>query len=79
MRFDLVFCEGAVTIEPHFCRQWDSEGGCYGTNETHGLSLDDACRQAAEWHQQQAGLWLNKEHHDVLQYLPATRQSGKGE
>lgn len=69
MRFDVCYRAAGVTIEPHFCREWDEDGGCYGTNPDHGYSFDDACRQVADWHEQQASLWRQHKAADCLQYL----------
>ena len=36
--FDVVFSEGSVRIDYHFCREND----CFGADETHGYSFDKA-------------------------------------
>lgn len=69
MRFDVCYHADHVTIEPHFCRSWDDEGGCYGTNPNHGYSFEEACDQVAEWYESQAELWRKREHHTCLYYL----------
>ena len=37
-KFDVVFDGGSIRIMCHFCK----EDGCFGTNETHGYSFDEA-------------------------------------
>ena len=37
-KFDVVFDGGSIRIEYHFCREDD----CFGTDETHGYSFDEA-------------------------------------
>lgn len=69
MRFDVCYHSGGCTIEPHFCRQWDEDGGCYGTNPNHGYSFDEACDQVASYHEQQAKEWRERTHHTCLYYL----------
>lgn len=76
-RFDVVYKDSGATIDPHFCRDWDSDGGCYGTNPNHGLSFDEACDAVAAWHEQQAALWRTREHHACLAALPVPAQ-GRG-
>ena len=56
-RFDVIFRDGGVTIEPHFCREWEGEVGCYGTNPLHGFTFDAAKEYVAQWHEQQARYW----------------------
>lgn len=67
-RFDVVYRADGVSIEPHFCRSWDSDGGCYGTNPNHGLSAAEACDEVAEWHEQQAKMWRDRTHPDLASY-----------
>jgi len=74
-RFDVVYGpqsdEAVMYIEPHFCREWDDEGGCYGTREDHGYSFEDACNQVAEWHEEQAKLWREGKHPTAKYYCAA--------
>lgn len=55
-RFDVIY-RGGPSVEPHFCREWDEDGGCYGTNPDHGLSWTEACDEVARWHERQAAEW----------------------
>jgi hypothetical protein len=55
-RFDVYFSDKCY-IEYHFCREWDDEGGCFGTNPHHGFSFDEAKAQVAEWYERQAKEW----------------------
>ncbi len=72
-RYDVVYREHHATIEPHFCREWDDEGGCYGTNPNHGFTFEAACEVVAGWYAEQAALWRSGEHHECLSYQPAGR------
>lgn len=71
-RYDIAWREHGPSIEPHFCREWDETGGCYGTNPDHGMSLEDACASVADWHEEQARLYRSGEH-------PSLRQLGDGQ
>ena len=48
-RYDIIYTGNSIEIEPHFCRIWDENGGCYGTNEEHGMSWDEAKRHVIEY------------------------------
>lgn len=72
-RFDVIYQNSGASIAAHFCREWDEDGGCYGTNPDHGLSFDDACDQVAEWHEQQAKLWRERKHHDAMSFIEQMR------
>ena len=49
-RYDIIYTGNSIEIEPHFCRIWDENGGCYGTNEEHGMSWDEAKRHVIEYY-----------------------------
>lgn len=68
-RFDVIYRDGAVSIAPHFCREYD----CHGTNPDHGMSFEDACDTAARWHDQQATLYRTRQHPVALE-----AQEGEG-
>ncbi len=68
-RFDVVYNKDGCTIEPHFCREWDGDGGCYGTNPDHGYSFKEACNQVAEYHERQAREWRARTAYECLYYL----------
>lgn len=70
-RFDVIYTAHGVTLEPHFCREWDESGGCYGTNPDHGYALDEAREQIARWHEAQAQHWRDGTHHLLISYLPS--------
>jgi hypothetical protein len=63
-RYDVCYHGDRVTIEPHFCREWDEDGGCYGTNPDHGYSWEEAREQIANWYESQARIWREKEEHE---------------
>jgi len=74
-RFDVAYRPEGVTIEPHFCRSWDEEGGCYGTNPNHGFTAADACDEVAEHYERLAKMWRDRTHPDIRYY--AEEQSNK--
>lgn len=79
-RFDVIYRDGSALIDHHFCREWDEEGGCYGTNPEHGLSFDDACDQVADWYASQADQWRKREHHGCLPFRPLpAKKEGRNE
>lgn len=56
-RFDVIYKGDSCTIDYHFCRTWDGDRGCHGTNPDHGCSFDEAKVEVAKWHRQQAERW----------------------
>lgn len=62
MRYDVVYYQhGGAGIDSHFCREWDDDdGGCYGTNETHGYSWEEAVAMVVEHFEVYKQVWLNK-------------------
>lgn len=65
IRFDVCYHSDYATIEPHFCREWDENGGCYGTNPDHGLSFDEACDEVAAWYEREAQFWRSCKRADL--------------
>lgn len=59
-RYDILYSGSGITIEPHFCREWECERGCYGTNPNHGYTWEDACDQIAEDFERQAAWWRQR-------------------
>lgn len=59
-RWDIEFKEWP-TVEPHFCREWDEDEGCYGTNPNHGYSWVEACRGIATELRRMAEVWDRRE------------------
>lgn len=57
MRYDVVFCNNNVDLVPHFCRDWDAEGGCYGTRKDHGASFEEGKQIIIEYHKQHINFW----------------------
>lgn len=78
-RYDVVFGRNSVSIEPHFCREWDEDGGCYGTNPKHGFSWAEAVNHVADWHELQAKLWRSGMHPDIALSSPAPAQKDEAE
>jgi len=56
-RFDVLYRGDGATIDYHFCRSWDGDKGCYGTNMSHGRSWEEAKKEVADWHREQAKRW----------------------
>lgn len=56
-RFDVLYGEHGPRLDFHFCRDWDDDGGCYGTNLNHGVAWEKAREEIAKWHEQQAQYW----------------------
>lgn len=56
-RFDVSYREHGPTVDPHFCREWDGDVGCYGTNADHGMTFAEAAEEVARWHEEQAKYW----------------------
>lgn len=67
-RFDVIYHENGATIDYHYCREWDDKGGCHGTREDHGLSLEEACGELADWHEYQAKAWRDGTHRIAQQF-----------
>jgi len=67
-RFDVVYRAHDVIIEPHFCREWSENGGCYGTDPDHGYSFDEACDIVAQWYEEQAKQWRERTHYMLDEY-----------
>jgi hypothetical protein len=67
-RYDVVYYADYVTVEPHFCRDWDETGGCYGTNPDHGYSIEEACEMVSDWYKQEADLWRSGLHWRLSYY-----------
>ena len=65
-RYDVVFSKRGCDIEFHFCREWDGEEGCYGTNPDHGLSFEEAIKEIANHYQVLAKYWLNMNERDFF-------------
>lgn len=68
--FDITYgSSGDVRIEPHFCREWDEDGGCYGTNPDHGFSLDEACEEVAKYYDNLSQQYRDKSHYSLQNFL----------
>ena len=55
--FDISYGEHGPSVDFHFCREWDEDGGCYGTNRKHGLSWEEARVILSRWHETEADRW----------------------
>ena len=41
-RLDVCYGPHGISLDFHFCREWDESGGCYGTNKNHGFTFAEA-------------------------------------
>lgn len=62
MKWDVIYRENDVNIEPHFCR----DDGCYGTNLTHGFTFDEAKQHLIDFHETVIEELLTKTERDYL-------------
>lgn len=56
-RLDVIWKENSVSLDYHFCRSWDGDKGCYGTNPDHGFTFEEAKKQIANYYREQAAYW----------------------
>lgn len=50
-RYDVIYSSSQECyLEPHFCREWDESGGCYGFNSRHGFSKAEGLEQQIEYY-----------------------------
>lgn len=61
-RWDVVYGpkEYECHLEPHFCREWDDKGGCYGTNPDHGFTWEDARAEVSKFYERLSKEWATK-------------------
>ena len=64
-RYDVIYAEHHTYVEPHFCREWDGDGGCYGTNPNHGETWEDARKVVADYYELKAAEWRDMEESDA--------------
>ena len=64
-RFDIVYTERGPEVEPHFCRDHD----CFGTNTDHGMTLEEAAEEIADWYSEQAALYSTMTHGKLKTYI----------
>lgn len=62
IRYDVIYGPGEhqCAVAEHFCREWDDNGGCYGTNPTHGFTWEDARAEVAEFYARLSKEWAEK-------------------
>jgi hypothetical protein len=58
-RIDILWKEHGPSLDYHFCRSWDGDVGCYGTNPEHGFTFAEAKKQMADHYRKQAEYWDN--------------------
>ncbi len=61
MKYDVIYAEHHAYVEPHYCREWDGDRGCYGTNEDHGFTWEEARKYVVEYHMTEATRWGQEE------------------
>ena len=59
-RFDVTFSSSPISIDYHFCREDD----CFGTNDTHGYSFDEAKEVVVHKLRMRLEAWLNMSFED---------------
>jgi hypothetical protein len=67
-RYDVVYDVNGPILTFHFCREWDENGGCYGTNPDHGFTFEEAKEIVLEhyssllnqWKEMSEEEWLNE-------------------
>lgn len=69
-RYDIVWNEYGPSIQLHFCRDWDEEGGCYGTNRDHGMSFGEAKQFMVEFYEERAKSWRKLTHEEFQGIYP---------
>lgn len=62
MTYDITYGPGPndVDITAHFCREWEGDKGCYGTNPDHGFTWEEAREEVAAWFDAQAAYWRSR-------------------
>ena len=57
-KYDVHYhADSYVDVDFHFCREWDGDGGCYGTNPNHGFSFEDAKRHIIQHYKKYMQYW----------------------
>tara|TARA_Y100000310_G_C20704127_1_gene833255 strand:- start:6922 stop:7155 length:234 start_codon:yes stop_codon:yes gene_type:complete len=64
-KYDVWYGPEGPSLELHFCRDID----CFGTNEDHGFTFDEACEDIASYYENQSKLWRTKEHPNCKLYI----------
>jgi|TARA_Y100000310_G_scaffold71297_1_gene67137 hypothetical protein len=58
--YDIVYrSKDEAYLEPHFCREWEGDCGCYGTNEMHGFTFEEAKEELAK-HYEAKAKWIRE-------------------
>lgn len=65
-KYDVIYGFNEVSIEPHYCREWDDSGGCYGSNEHHGLTYEKAKIEVISFYENIIDIWKNKSEEEFL-------------
>lgn len=70
-RYDVVYAGIAITIEPHFCRDWEPNEsgefvGCYGTNPNHGYTFEEAKKECIKLLEKEISYWKNTTEESVF-------------
>ena len=74
-RFDVIYYLGGVHLDYHFCRNWDEDGGCCGTNPDHGFTFEEAKKQVVKYHEEEAESWNEKTYDDWANYDDPVQES----
>lgn len=63
-RYDVIYTSSSeVTIEPHFCREYD----CFGTNPDHGFTFEEAKKVVSDHYLQLHKYWNNLEEEEFIE------------
>ena len=54
-RFDITFTRDGASIDYHFCKEEE----CFGTNEDHGYSFDEAKEAVTHYLEKELKVWGN--------------------
>ena len=57
-RYDVSFGNALrFPIDHHYCRDWEGEDGCYGTNPEHGSSWEEAKEEYIHYLKSEIEYW----------------------
>ena len=70
MKFDIFYGNNyEVYAEPHFCREWEDKGGCYGTNPEHGFTWEEVCQECIDHYEMMVTIWKERKEKTYEDYV----------
>ncbi len=67
MKYDVVYTShDEIRVEPHYCRMWDNDVGCYGYNDLHGETFEEAKKDVVEFYRARVEYWLSLKEENLL-------------